>query len=176
MAEVTNRPDAIGTNSEWTPTSGNNYANVDESSPDEDTTRITAATTGLADSYGFDTAIPAGATSISGVVWARAKSSGVGILQSVCRSDSTESTGSDTTDLLTASYVDYELDPDTPWSTDPATSSAWTVADYNAAEWGVFSVWGSGAISVTQVWLVTTYTPATGVAPTKTITYARRRK
>lgn len=47
-------PNGVGASSDWTPTSGANWSNVEEHIPDDDTTVVSAATSGLKDLYNMD--------------------------------------------------------------------------------------------------------------------------
>jgi hypothetical protein len=130
------RPNANGTSSQLTGSDGNstdNYLLVDETTVNDDTDYVESSTAGHKDLYGFP-ALAYTAASILGVqinAMARKDDSGTRSLTPVTRSGSTDYDG--TSQSLATSYLDYREIRET----DPATSSAWTQSNLEAAEFGV---------------------------------------
>jgi hypothetical protein len=125
------RPDGAGNYSQWTPSAGSNYQNVDESAPDSDTTYNSSATAGQIDTYTF------GALGVVGTVH------GIQTSLLVRHDDSTRTirekvriSGSDYNgaNVSTGASYAYALNVR---ETNPATSAAWAVSEIDAAEAGV---------------------------------------
>lgn len=171
MSTLTLRPNAVGNSSQWEPTSGDNYTNVDEVSNDGDTTKvIQSSTSDETDTYNIETSDTlTGATINSVTVYASAKyvaaGSGTGAtypsITQIVRVGSTDyaSTSADVTDT---SYADTSFQ----WTVNPADSGTWEKADIDALQIGIKSKRTTGTGSktytpyVTQVWAVVDYTAA----------------
>lgn len=125
-------PDADGTYTDLTPSSGSNWQNVDERPPDADTTYNASGTTGHKDSYSFDDISLSSQTIRSLQLSMRAKKtdSGSQSIAPFVKSGGTEQTG--TTQALSTSYG-YHVGN---YDTDPDTSLAWSESGVNAAEFG----------------------------------------
>lgn len=126
-------PSGVGTYSEWTPSAGLNYQNVDENPANDDADYNSSATAGQRDSYGM-----ADIGAVSGVVKGVAVRMTVGKddlgsrnVQSLVRSGSTDAVGA--SQGLIEGYRMYNQIVEQ----DPATSAPWTVAGVNAAEFGI---------------------------------------
>jgi hypothetical protein len=127
-------PNAAGSNSQFTPDSGSNYARVNESDPDGDTSYVQDTTQNDRDTYKFPAA--SGVNTINFVqVSSYAKNSGSGNgtrhHQNTILSGSTYKDG--TEQVPTSSYACYS----DILETDPNTSAAWGGFAFDAAEFGV---------------------------------------
>ena len=117
----------------WTPNTGANWDAVNDTTPDDDTTYVSASTTGVEDLYGM-TDLPTGAVTVRGVLVqyrARFDNPGAAETRSLLRSGSTTVQGG--LDALDIGYRYYS----TLWETNPDTSSAWTPSAVNAIKAGV---------------------------------------
>ncbi len=177
MATLTLRPDSAGSETNWTPNTGANYAAVDEASNDGDTTYVSRTSTIANDTYNIPTSADlTGATINSVTVYASAKYVAAGsgsapaapTMYQVVRVGST-SYASSTADTLTTSYADTS----NAWTTNPADSQAWEKADIDDLQIGIRSARTTGGGSrtytpyCTQVWVVVDYTaPSVPDAPT----------
>lgn len=132
---VTSLPNNNGNSSILAGSDGNsvnNYALVNEVTPDT-TTYVGSATTGDKDTYAFAD-LPYTAGAVKGVVltsYAAKSDAGARTARSVVRSAGTDYPSAVDVALST-SYTTYR----TVLETDPATSAAWTIAGFNAAEFG----------------------------------------
>lgn len=123
--------DGAGEHAEFTPASGNNWENVDEIPPDDDTSYVESDTLGHRDLYTTGGITPTSGT-ISAVQWlARAKmvDAGIGNLQRLVRHDGVDYAGADNPMSTSYSYLSdiMELAPD---------DTAWTIAKVNALQVG----------------------------------------
>lgn len=124
-------PTAPGATTGWTPSTGANWACVDDAAPNDDTDYTTAAAAGLTDTFVVQDA-PAAAT-IYGVQHCLAMKktdAGVCTVAPVVRHGSTDYPG---TAVAPATDYGYLL---VPQATNPGTSAQWTEAGFNAAEFG----------------------------------------
>lgn len=110
----------------------NNYALVNEAAPDT-TSYVGSATTGDKDTYAFaDLSYSSG--TVKGVIatlYAAKSDAGARSMRVVTRSSGTDYGGSDK--ALSTTYTTYRE----VLEVDPATSAAWTIAGFNAAEFGM---------------------------------------
>ena len=126
-------PIGAGSEAQWTPLSGANYANVDEVVPDDDTTYNKSNTVG-----GVDTYVMADLVSATGLIYgvqylefARKDNAGSRFIAPVARIGGTDYAGSAVG--LGDSYVfTREIK-----ELSPATAAAWTLSEINAMEYGV---------------------------------------
>lgn len=125
---------------QWTPNTGNNFAAVNQTTPDGDTTYVSDATVGHIDTYAFGD-LPVAASTIFGIQYnVVARKDDVGIRQiapvyrrpSAGGADFVGATGVNLTSVYTDQTSIVELNPD--------TASAWTPAAVNAAEFGIETV------------------------------------
>lgn len=126
-------PSGAGNYTQWTPSTGSNYACVDESDPNGDTDYVSDATTGNKDSYALADLASTGGV-VRGVIskgYVKKTDANSATLNMGVRSSSTDSWGSDQSP--TTSYDWYQ----SVFETDPATSAAWTISGVNAAEVGI---------------------------------------
>lgn len=126
-------PSGAGATTQLTPSAGANYAAVDEALVNNDTDYVSSSTVGQKDTYAyFD--LPAAATIVKAVMAApmvRKEDAGNRHVCAVARSGGTDYDGAG---LPLGSS--YEVQPQI-WNTNPNTAAAWTVAEVNAAEFGV---------------------------------------
>lgn len=125
-------PTGAGNYSQFTPSTGSNWQNVDEVPPNDDTDFNSTSTVGNIDSF-THAALSGAPVSISAVivnVRARDTTTGAASLAPFIRSSTTDSPGTAVT--LNTSYQDFQ----SVYLTDPATSAAWLPAAVNAAEFG----------------------------------------
>ena len=127
-------PNGAGTYTEWTPSTGSNWQNVDDATThDGDSTYNSTATAGNRDLYTLTNLATVTGTvqGVRGHMKARKDDSNVRELALFSRSSTTETTGA--TEALGVSYVQYD---GAVQETDPATSAAWTIAGVNALQFG----------------------------------------
>jgi hypothetical protein len=128
-------PNAPGTNAQWTGlpyASGNNFANVNDETPDGDFTVNQSGTVGNLDTFKHDELRPPSGTvfAIQHCITARTSTA---TSHSVAAAEYTGGTAYvDTGQTLPTGYTCATF----PHDTDPATGAAYTVADVNAAEFG----------------------------------------
>ena len=129
------RPDGAGTYTDFTPSTGSNYENVDESpGPDDDTTYNEATNIGDQDSYNLDALPSPSGTTIHGVksqITARKTDAGTREIKVLTRSGTTDDLGN------AISLSDTYTTPCKVLEDNPDDSLAWEDADVNALEVGV---------------------------------------
>lgn len=125
-------PNAAGDASDLTPDSGSNYARVNETVVDDDTSYVESSTTGHKDLHNHDNISPTGV--IRGIqinTQVRDTVSGGSSLKSLVKSGTTTDTGSaDTIDGTSYEHQFRILEQD------PDTSAAWTLSGTDAAQIG----------------------------------------
>lgn len=127
-------PNAAGNKSQWTPSAGSNYQNVDEDPANDDTDYNFASVAATRDLYAFPDIVPTTGT-VYGVVvnmTARKDDATARTFRALTRSGGADFAGG-TTHTLTTSYAMYQQ----VLETDPNTSAAWSIANVNLAEFGV---------------------------------------
>src|SRR5262249_37892481 len=116
-----------GATTNWTPSAGSNYQNVDDATPNEDTDYNSDATAGDIDTYAMGDVTPA-AGAVKGVMVsmrARKDDGATRTLQAAIRTGATNYFGA--SQNLTSSYAYYtEI-----WENNPNTSSPFTISDVN---------------------------------------------
>jgi len=126
-------PDGAGDDTNWTPSAGSNYQNVDDGALlDEDTTYNETSTDGHDDLFTYDN-LPAEASSVDGlmiVTEARVTTGSMDLSHNI-KTGGTEYPGSAETITSTSYITSYRLEED-----DPDTSVAWTVSGVNGAQFG----------------------------------------
>jgi hypothetical protein len=127
------QPSGAGSQTDFTPSAGSNYENVDEVPPDDDTTYNESSTNGHRDLYAYDNlAALGGGESIAAVqVNTIAKQSGGEDVSNLIRSGGT--TYTETPQTLAAGYGTRKRLEEQ----NPNTSGAWSEAAVNAAEFGL---------------------------------------
>lgn len=125
-------PTGAGNYTQWTPSTGSNWQNVDDAAPNADTDYNSDSTVGHRDSFVMGD-LPTGAASVLGVqysLYARKDDAGTRQVAPFVRISSTDYDG--TTVSVSSSYDSYrELR-----ETSPATSTAWTPSEVNGMEYG----------------------------------------
>ncbi len=156
MATLTLRPTGAGNSTQWTPSAGSNWQNVDESSADGDTTYNSASGGGgLVDLFTTGAGVPAGAPVNSVTFTARGRHTGAyGFIQIMLRSGGTTQSVDAITKIFTGSYADYSS---AALANNPITAAAWTAAEVNAMEIGYYDLSSSPAMRVTQLYAVVDY-------------------
>lgn len=129
-------PNGVGYITEWVPIpgAGDNYEEVDETDPDDDTTFVVTSGIGKMDSYDFGSV-----ASLSGSIyclqvniWARKDDVGDRQLNAITRPVATTYSG-DIPQALGESYGYHTF----AFDFNPETSGYWTVATVNASEFGI---------------------------------------
>lgn len=131
------RPNANGNQNDWTPTSGDNYTNVDEDGLlTLGTDRVSSHTIGEVDLYGFQDLLRVnGSPTFIGVVLASVlamEASGSRDVNHITRSGGSEDSADAAT--VTGGVQTHHHDV---FEVNPVSTAAWTVATLNAAEFGV---------------------------------------
>jgi hypothetical protein len=122
---------SAGNHSDFTPTSGANYTNVDEAStPDDDTTKVSSTTSAHRDNYGVAALGISSGSVLAVVPVCRAK--GTGQIALTLTSGGADDVGDAQT--LAASYKYFYGDQ---YLVDPQTGAAWSFANVDAAKPGV---------------------------------------
>lgn len=158
MSDLILRPNGDNTVA-LTPSSGsNNYAMVDESSADDDSSYVYTSSGGK-DKYDLPNhSSESGTISNVRVSW-RSKNQSA-LLANVAADiivGGSEYLG--TNQNQSSSYANYYYD----WANNPKTSSAWSWSDIDALIAGVYVTALLGEVRVTQVYITVTFTSTTGV-------------
>lgn len=127
-------PDGAGATSAWTPSAGSNYQNVDEATPDDDSTYNESSTVNNIDTYTMQDT-PAGVSAITAVaVTARLKKTDANsrTVAAVLRIGGTDYVHATTKGVPGDwAYLQWI------WTVSPATGVAFTVVEVNAIEAGI---------------------------------------
>jgi hypothetical protein len=123
-----------GTHTDWTPSTGTDHgALVDEATPNGDTDYVSSSTVGHRDSFNFAAlGITGVVTAVQAVGWARNSDAGARTINHCTRIASTTYDGGTNTALDVTYRAARQV-----WTTSPATAAAWTIAEIDAAEFGV---------------------------------------
>lgn len=123
---------AAGDVTQWTPSAGSNYQNVDDPTPDEDSTYNESANVGDQDLYNLDSLVTSSGSIKSVQVMARMRKTDAGTREACLITKSGSTTTEGDTEALSTSYVTYrsllEINPD--------TGNPWTIAEVNALQAG----------------------------------------
>lgn len=130
---TTLRPDGPGASAQWTPSPG--YANWQAVGDASDATTVTSQTTGVRDLYTFAD-LPAASTSVAAVAL-HTRGQQVGAGTPTVKALHRHSTGVVTAGAGIGQGAAMNSNAPALWETNPATGSAWTVADVNDAQFGV---------------------------------------
>lgn len=126
-------PTAAGNSTQYTPSAGSNYQNVDDATPDGDTTYNDSSTTSQKDTFAMGN-LPTNATgNIKGLqllTYDRKTDAGARTLRHVTRTASTDYESANITQLDTFIYHATLQD------VNPNTTTAWTESDVNGMEAG----------------------------------------
>ena len=124
-------PNAAGNYSQWTPSAGSNFQNVDDADPDDDTTYNETDVANEKDSYQHAALASLVVEDIKGLVMhclVKKSDAGSRTLRHGIRSNTTESVSG-----FVALATGYEYRQKT-YDTDPHTAAAWTKANVDAVE------------------------------------------
>ena len=134
MRVYTTEPSGNGSSSSWTPSAGSNFGNVNQASPDDDTTYNFSDTPGQIDLYTSPAIAPTG--TVAGVqVNLCERKDDVGARTTAAEYKAlsgTSYTGANNFTLGTGYSIDrqvYDIDPD--------TGAAWTLPGLNGAQFGI---------------------------------------
>lgn len=128
------RPNAAGDDADFTPSSGDNYAAVDEDTIDDDSTYVESRTANEKDLYHYENLDSGVVGTIFGVIAKpvlKKTDGGARTYRLLAKSGSTETNSG--TRYPSVSYVRQGY----IWETDPDTSAQWTVSGFNAAQFGL---------------------------------------
>jgi len=130
------QPDGAGNSTQWTPSAGSNYQNVDErdGAPDDATTYNAENTIGDKDLYTL-AALPEAASAVDAVVEVARLAKDNATAQTVRRVLRTNSTDFESGDLVMSTTWTWYLG--SPRETNPQTTAAWTASEIAALEMGV---------------------------------------
>lgn len=139
-------PNAAGTTTQWTPSSGSNYACVDEGASDNDASYVETSTAGHKDLYNFPDwpTSPSVVHSVRATLYARYNSTAGAVRSLAYHSGSTSNGATHTLGGSYAQFSDY-------FPLCPSTSAAWTSAQLNAAEFGIECVSGNPRVTLVRV-------------------------
>lgn len=155
------RPNAVGTTTQWTKSTGTyNYQCVDEVTV-SDADYVSETSIGEVDIYRFDNpdSIAANATITNVRLYVRGKYvTAAGVSVPIINVSGTNRSPDAFGFEFTSSFVDYYYD----WATNPDDASAWIESDLDSIQAGMACDLGTPRVS--WVYLVVTYTnPATGL-------------
>lgn len=122
-----------GVTTEWTPSAGSNFQNVDETAPDDDTTFNSSSTINQVDTYAYPDITPGFGTvfGVQVLMNTRKDDGGTRTIAPVVRSGSTNYVGN--SQNISTSYLYYRQ----MYEQNPDTAAVWTVSGVNAAEFGI---------------------------------------
>lgn len=125
-------PNGAGATTGWTPLSGANYTNVDDTAADDDTTYVSTGAAGTIDTYAMtDLAATTGTVKgVQTVIDARKDDSGTRTIAPVLHIGATDYVGTNQNIMTSYSLFIQEYD------VSPATAAAFTVAEVNALNFG----------------------------------------
>lgn len=126
-------PSAAGDRTEWTPSAGANWQNVDEAAPDSDTTYNSSSTAAQADLYamGDITGSPT-IKAVDVLLFVRKDDAGSRTVETRIKTNTVEYGGADVSVGDTYAYVCRTL-----YENNPQSGVAWTVAEVNALQAGM---------------------------------------
>jgi hypothetical protein len=125
-------PTGAGNSTQWAPSTGSNWQNVDDATPNGDTDYNSDGTVSDKDTYAMSNLVTTSGTvyGVQSIVSAKKDDAGSRSIHAVVRSGSSETNGSDVT--MTASYVQKQ----DVFETKPG-GGTWSISDVNAMEAGV---------------------------------------
>jgi len=127
------QPNGVGTNSDWTPTSGDNYTNVDEDVADDDTTIVATGTATDLDTYAFSN-LSGTPSSIYGVMIGSVGKASPGATTGIKHYTLSSAATDESAEITLIGAYQFNQ---TFVGQDPNTTAAWTEAGVNAAEFGI---------------------------------------
>ena len=128
------RPNGAGASTQWSPLSGANYANVNETLVDGDTSYVQTNTVGNSDLYTVNSLpiTPASIFGVNVVTFAKTTDANPRTLYAQIRSGASSTVYTGSAISLSGGYFRYER----MLTVDPATASAWTSTNINSAQIG----------------------------------------
>jgi hypothetical protein len=125
-------PTGAGNYSQWTPSTGSNWQNVDENPINSDTDFNSSSTAGQIDTFARAAVTVTGAIlGVKANLTHRKDDAGTREIAALCRSG-----GADTAGATKTCNSSYRIDSEY-YEQDPSTAAAWTESGFNAAEFGV---------------------------------------
>jgi hypothetical protein len=125
-------PTGAGSSAEWTPSTGSNYENVDDSYPDDDSTYNYTTASGNIDTFAFGDLVTTsgGIYAVQLNIYARKTDAGTKLLRGVYTRSSENVLDNQFSLNTTYAYFRQILEED------PDADDVWTIANVNSAEWG----------------------------------------
>lgn len=125
-------PSGAGAHTDFTPSAGSNYQNVDDATPNDDTDYNSSSTAAQKDTFAYGNLSAATGTlyAVQHLLYRRKDDAGARTMRPVARISATDYPGA--TVGMPSSY-DYDAQI---VEQSPASSAAWTVTEVNAAEFG----------------------------------------
>lgn len=130
-------PNAAGDSTDFTPSTGSNWQNVDDATPDDDTTYNESSTVAHDDLYNLGALATTSGSIKAVMVMARMRKTDAGTRTAAIVSKSGATTTTEDTQALGESYVTYRSDV---LELNPDDAAAWAIADVNALQAGVVVV------------------------------------
>lgn len=128
--------DGIGNYSDWTPTAGNNWDNVEEVPPDDDTSTVTSSTVGDIDTYTIaDLPITSVIKAVQGRIAVKKDTYGIASMRQKWRSNSVDFDSSQVIFPLDGGVYGYKSFLE-GFEISPFTSTPFTQAEFNGLEFG----------------------------------------
>lgn len=126
-------PSGAGNTANFTPSTGSNYENVDEATPDDDTTYNYSSTAGHVDTFAFGNVTPTAGTvyGVQQILYARKDDAGSRSIRPVVRHSGTDYDTGTSTSIGNSYAINLFV-----IEQNPGTSAAWTISDVNNAEFG----------------------------------------
>lgn len=126
-------PTGAGAETQWTPSAGANWQNVDETPPNDDTDYNKSNTVGQVDTFAMSNLATASGLiyGVQYLEYARKDNAGTRLIAPVARIGGTDYAGSDV-----ALGSDYSYGREVK-ELSPATAAAWTISEINAMEYGI---------------------------------------
>lgn len=127
-------PDGAGNYSQWVPTAGANYTNVDETTPNDDTDYVAESTVNDRDSYTYSNLLSPATTILAVAVVPRARTDDAAArtMKTFVRAGGTDYDHADTVSVPGSYGYLQQI-----YQTNPATAAAWTAAEVNSLEAGI---------------------------------------
>jgi len=128
------RPNGAGASTQWTPLSGANYTNVNETLVDGDTSYVQTNTVGNSDLYTVNSLpiTPASIYGVNVVTFAKTTDANPRTIYNQIRSGASSTVYTGSAISLSGGYFRY----DRMLAVDPATAASWTAANVNSAQIG----------------------------------------
>jgi hypothetical protein len=129
-------PSGAGNSSQFTPSASTNVSNIDDTTPDGDSTYNSSATVGHIDTFAIPNAPVVGGTvlGIQHCIYAKKGDAGTCTIGAVVRHSGTDYTATAQSPSTSYSYLLF------PQDQNPGTSAAWTESGFNAIEAGYSKV------------------------------------